>query len=161
MKRRPEECQDLIENMTTHHNYWDSSAERDESHRSDTTASSDMTALTKQMADMGTAVLRISQKLDNQQVKAVTHSCETCGGPHPYSECPASGGYTQEDTYAVQGSYNTGGNSYQPQGDRNLLSYRSNNFLGPPGFPPNPNVVNRNQNQNHNRITQGYQTKGI
>ncbi|GKF40993.1 hypothetical protein Tco_0124335, partial [Tanacetum coccineum] len=25
-----------------------------------------------------------------------------------------------------------GGNAYQPQGDRNLLSYRSNNFLGPP-----------------------------
>nr|GEW09933.1 reverse transcriptase domain-containing protein [Tanacetum cinerariifolium] len=26
MKRRPEECYDLIENMTTHHNYWDTSA---------------------------------------------------------------------------------------------------------------------------------------
>nr|GEV68950.1 hypothetical protein [Tanacetum cinerariifolium] len=30
------------------------------------------------------------------------------------------------------------GNTYQPQGNRNLLSYRSNNFLGPSGFnPPN------------------------
>ena len=47
MKRRPEECQDLIENMTTHHNYWDSSAEREESRRSNTPASSDMAALTK------------------------------------------------------------------------------------------------------------------
>nr|GFC97705.1 hypothetical protein [Tanacetum cinerariifolium] len=28
MKRRPEECYDLIENMTTHHNDWDTSAQR-------------------------------------------------------------------------------------------------------------------------------------
>nr|GEV08647.1 reverse transcriptase domain-containing protein [Tanacetum cinerariifolium] len=28
MKRRPEECYDLIENMTTHHNEWDTSAQR-------------------------------------------------------------------------------------------------------------------------------------
>ena len=117
-----------------------------------------MTALTKQMADMGTAVLRISQKIDNQQVKAVTHTCETCGGPHPYFECPASSGYTQEDAYAVQGSYNTGGNGYQPQGNRDLLSYGSNNFLGPSGFPQN--VMNRNPNQNQNRMTQGYQNQG-
>nr|GEU88132.1 reverse transcriptase domain-containing protein [Tanacetum cinerariifolium] len=28
MKRRPEECYDLIENMTAHQNYWDTSAQR-------------------------------------------------------------------------------------------------------------------------------------
>nr|GEW32255.1 reverse transcriptase domain-containing protein [Tanacetum cinerariifolium] len=28
MKRHPEECYDLIENMTTHHNHWDTSAQR-------------------------------------------------------------------------------------------------------------------------------------
>ncbi|GJT20923.1 hypothetical protein Tco_0890860 [Tanacetum coccineum] len=28
MKRRPEECYDLIENMTAHHNDWDTSAQR-------------------------------------------------------------------------------------------------------------------------------------
>ncbi|GKC12014.1 reverse transcriptase domain-containing protein [Tanacetum coccineum] len=44
----------------------------------------------------------------------------------------ASGGYTQEDVYATMGTYNQGGNSYQPQGNRNLLSYRSNNYLGHP-----------------------------
>nr|GFC67226.1 reverse transcriptase domain-containing protein [Tanacetum cinerariifolium] len=31
MKRRPEECYDLIENMTAHHNDWDTSAQRSES----------------------------------------------------------------------------------------------------------------------------------
>ncbi|GJT61903.1 reverse transcriptase domain-containing protein [Tanacetum coccineum] len=31
MKRRPEECYDLIKNMTAHHNDWDTSAQRNES----------------------------------------------------------------------------------------------------------------------------------
>nr|GFA26168.1 reverse transcriptase domain-containing protein [Tanacetum cinerariifolium] len=65
----------------------------------------------------------------NQQVKAVTPSCETCGGPHSYNDCPATVGQTQ-NVYAA-GAYQ-GGNSYQPQGNRNLLSYHSNNYLGPP-----------------------------
>nr|GEW91619.1 reverse transcriptase domain-containing protein [Tanacetum cinerariifolium] len=30
MKKRPEECYDLIENMTTHHKHWDTSATQDE-----------------------------------------------------------------------------------------------------------------------------------
>lgn len=165
MKRRPEECYDLIENMTAHHNFWDSSAEREESCKSVTPASSEIAILTKKMDDFATAMLRMNQSIQNQQVqnqqaKAVSQSCETCGGPHAYSECPATSGYPHEDVYAAQGSYNSGGNNYQPQGDRNLLSYRSNNFLGPPGFNQNPNVPNRNQNQNQNRTNQGYQNQG-
>nr|GEU96512.1 hypothetical protein [Tanacetum cinerariifolium] len=39
----------------------------------------------------------------NQQVKAVTPSCETCGGPHSFNECPASVGQTQ-NVYAA-GAY--------------------------------------------------------
>nr|GEY88468.1 reverse transcriptase domain-containing protein [Tanacetum cinerariifolium] len=70
MKRRPEECYDLIKKMTAHHNNWDTSARRE--------------------------------------------------------------------------NYNSGGNAYQPKGDRNLLSYRSNNFLGPPDFSP---LNNQNQDQ--------------
>nr|GEX65464.1 reverse transcriptase domain-containing protein [Tanacetum cinerariifolium] len=75
MKRRPEECYDLIENMTAHHNDWDT--------------------------------------FINQQVKAVAHNCETCGGPHSYNDCPATVGQTQ-NVYAA-GAYNQDGNSYQPQ----------------------------------------------
>ncbi|GJT81542.1 reverse transcriptase domain-containing protein [Tanacetum coccineum] len=75
MKRRPEECYDLIENMTAHYNDWDTSAQR---------------------------------------IKAVTPSCETCGGPHAYNDCPSTVGQTQ-NVYAA-GAYNQGGNSYQPQG---------------------------------------------
>nr|GEY58785.1 hypothetical protein [Tanacetum cinerariifolium] len=39
----------------------------------------------------------------NQQVKAVTLSCETCGGPHCFSDCPATVGQTQ-NVYAA-GAY--------------------------------------------------------
>nr|GFC74683.1 hypothetical protein [Tanacetum cinerariifolium] len=81
MKRRPEECYDIIENMTAHHNDWETSAQW---------------------------ILQI-----NQQVKAVTPSCETCGGPHAYNDCPATVGQTQ-NVYAAE-AYQ-GGNSYQPQG---------------------------------------------
>ncbi|GJT96307.1 reverse transcriptase domain-containing protein [Tanacetum coccineum] len=101
----------------------------------------------------------------NRPINSVQNSCETCGGPHAYYECQAAGGYTQEDVYATTGTYNQGGNSYQIQGNRNLLSYRSNNFLGPPSFnqPNNQNQgnnqnyqnnQNRNQNQNQNRNNQ-------
>ncbi|GKD91371.1 hypothetical protein Tco_1366878, partial [Tanacetum coccineum] len=76
--------------------------------------------------------------------------CKTCGGPHAYNECPATVGQTQ-NVYAA-GAYNQGGNSYQPQGNRNLLNYRSNNYLRPPGFKQNQNRSNQNQNyQNRNQ----------
>nr|GEV67879.1 reverse transcriptase domain-containing protein [Tanacetum cinerariifolium] len=87
MKRRPKECYDLIENMTAHHNDWDSSAQR---------------KINKNLMK----VLQI-----NQQVKAVTPSCETCGGPHSYNDCPAIVGQTQ-NIYTT-GAYQ-GANSYQP-----------------------------------------------
>nr|GEU34008.1 hypothetical protein [Tanacetum cinerariifolium] len=114
MKRHPEQCYDLIENMTIHHNNWDTSAN---------------------------AV--------NQQVKAVTPNCKTCGGPHSFTDYPATVGQTQ-NVYAA-GAYQ-GGNSYQPQGNRNLLSYHSKNYLRPPGFNQIQNRNNQNQNfQNQNR----------
>ncbi|GJT72428.1 reverse transcriptase domain-containing protein [Tanacetum coccineum] len=114
MKRRPEECYDLIENMTAHHNDWDTTIPR---------------------------------------VNSVTPSCETCGGPHSYHECQAAGGHIQ-NVYAA-GTYNQGGNTYQPQGNRNLLSYRSDNYLGPPGFNVNQNQNRNNQNQNYQNRNQG------
>nr|GFA33197.1 reverse transcriptase domain-containing protein [Tanacetum cinerariifolium] len=63
------------------------------------------------MAKITKNLMRVLQV--NQQVKAVTPSCETCGGPHSYNDCPATVGQTQ-NVYAA-GAYQ-GGNSYQPQG---------------------------------------------
>ncbi|GJX84729.1 reverse transcriptase domain-containing protein [Tanacetum coccineum] len=36
-----------------------------------------------------------------QSVKSVDTKCETCGGPHSFTECPAANGYTQEASYAT------------------------------------------------------------
>ncbi|GKE98649.1 hypothetical protein Tco_0022000 [Tanacetum coccineum] len=101
------------------------------------------------MAKINKNLIKVLQV--NQQVKSVTPSCKTCGGPHAYNDCPATVSQTQ-NVYAT-GAYNQGGNSYQPQGNRNLLSYRSDNYLGPPGFNHNQNQ--RNQNQNYQNRNQG------
>nr|GEU71739.1 DNA-directed DNA polymerase [Tanacetum cinerariifolium] len=153
IKRRPKECYDLIENMTAHHNDWDNSAQRSES-SSYITSSFDpkIVALKAKMAEINKNLMKVLQI--NQQVKAVTHSCETYGYPHFYNDFPATVGQTQ-NVYDA-GAYNQGGNSYQPQGNGNLLSYRSDNYLEPPGFNqdqnrsnPNQNYQNRNQANNH------------
>ncbi|GJW24221.1 hypothetical protein Tco_0038032 [Tanacetum coccineum] len=47
MKRRPEKCYDLIENMTAHHNDWDTSAQKGESSRLITSSSSEIASLAK------------------------------------------------------------------------------------------------------------------
>nr|GEZ93283.1 reverse transcriptase domain-containing protein [Tanacetum cinerariifolium] len=57
-----------------------------------------------------------------------------------------------QNVYAA-GAYQ--GNSYQPQGNRNLLSYRSDNYLGPQGFNQNQNRNNQNQNFHNQNRNQG------
>nr|GFC64646.1 hypothetical protein [Tanacetum cinerariifolium] len=80
MKRRLEECYDLIENMTAHHNDWDTYAQRGES-SSSITSSFDpkIVALKAKMAEINKNLMKVLHI--NQQEKAVTHSCETCSGP--------------------------------------------------------------------------------
>nr|GEU62967.1 reverse transcriptase domain-containing protein [Tanacetum cinerariifolium] len=129
MKRRPKECYDLIENMTAHHNNWDTSAQQSESSSSiNSFSDTEIAALKAKMARINKNLMRVLQV--NQQVKAVTPNCKTCGGPHSFSDCPATVGNTQ-NVYAA-GAYQS--NSYQPQGNRNRLSYRSENYLGPPAY---------------------------
>nr|GEV64622.1 reverse transcriptase domain-containing protein [Tanacetum cinerariifolium] len=123
-------------------------AQRSESSSSITSSfDQEIIALKAKMAKINKNLMKVLQI--NQQVKAVTPTCETCGGPHSYNDCPTTVSQTQ-NVYAA-GAYQ-GGNSYQPQGNRNLLSYRSDNYLGPPGFNQNQYQNNENQNfQNQNR----------
>ncbi|GKE64793.1 hypothetical protein Tco_1518954, partial [Tanacetum coccineum] len=94
MKRRLEECYDLIENMTAHHNDWDTFAQRSESSSSITSSSDpEIVALKTEMAEINKNLMKMLQT--NQQVKAVTPSCETCGGPHAYNDCTTTVGQTQ------------------------------------------------------------------
>nr|GEW43555.1 reverse transcriptase domain-containing protein [Tanacetum cinerariifolium] len=112
MKRRPEECYDLIKNMTAHHNDWHTSAQRSESSSSITSSSdTEIVALKVEMAEINKNLMRVLQV--NQQVKAITPNYETCGGPHSFSNCLTTVGNTQ-NVYAA-GAYH--GNSYQPQGN--------------------------------------------
>ncbi|GJY81915.1 reverse transcriptase domain-containing protein [Tanacetum coccineum] len=124
----------------------DTFAQRNESSSSNTSSNPEITSLKLQMEEMNRNFTRMLQT--NQQVNTVTPSCEAYGGPHSYNDCPTTIGQNQ-NVYAV-GAYNQGGNSYQPQGNRNLLSYRSDNYLGPPGF---------NVNQNQNNQVQPYQNR--
>ncbi|GKA33009.1 hypothetical protein Tco_0719376 [Tanacetum coccineum] len=108
MKRQHGECYDLIENITAHHNDWDTSAHRGESYGSTTSSSFEIVDLSQQMIKMRIDMLQMYRS--NQQVNFVTPSCETYGGPHSYYECQAVGGYTQ-DVYATTGNYNSVGNT--------------------------------------------------
>ncbi|GKB90942.1 reverse transcriptase domain-containing protein, partial [Tanacetum coccineum] len=97
-------------------------------------------------------------------IKAVEESCVTCGGAHSFPQCPATDGNTfsgyQDNTQgygsAADVNYNAGSSSSRPQGDCNLLSYRSNNYLRPPGYPNQGfNQSNRGQNFNQGNQNQG------
>nr|GEW57584.1 reverse transcriptase domain-containing protein [Tanacetum cinerariifolium] len=102
MKRRPKECYDLIENMTTHHNDWDTSAQRSELSSSITSSSdTEIAALKAKMEKINKNLMRDLQV--NQQVKAVTPNCENYGGPYSFFDCPATVGNTQ-NLYAA-GAY--------------------------------------------------------
>nr|GEZ18328.1 reverse transcriptase domain-containing protein [Tanacetum cinerariifolium] len=102
MKRRPKECYDLIENMTAHHNDWDTLAQRSESSSSITSSfDTKITALKAEMEKIIKNLIRVLHV--NQQVNAVTPNYETCGGPHSFSDCLATDGNTQ-NVYAA-GAY--------------------------------------------------------
>ncbi|GJV70075.1 integrase, catalytic region, zinc finger, CCHC-type containing protein, partial [Tanacetum coccineum] len=106
---------------------------------STTACPSEMAALT----DADNAMLRYVKTSPPETVKAISESCVTCGGPHPYYECLAVDGNTF-NTSAAATTFNQN-QGYRPQGD---LNYRASNQMGPPGFPPVQNNQNRfNQNQ--------------
>ncbi|GJX38456.1 reverse transcriptase domain-containing protein [Tanacetum coccineum] len=136
MKRRPEECYDLIENMTAHHKDWDTSAQWNESSSSTTSSNPEIAALKLKMAEINKNLMKMLQT--NQQVNSVTPSCETCGGPYSYNNYPATVGQTQ-NVYAA-GAYNQGGNSYQPQGVSRVQNpppaYQAPAYQAPPYQAP-------------------------
>nr|GEV41198.1 reverse transcriptase domain-containing protein [Tanacetum cinerariifolium] len=109
MRRRPEECYDLIKNMTAHHNDWDTFVQRSESSSSITSSSDlEIIAFKAEMTKINKNLMNVLQI--NQQVKEFVNNYETCGGPHSYNDCPATVGQTQ-NVYAA-GAYNQCGSSH-------------------------------------------------
>nr|GEW71717.1 RNA-directed DNA polymerase, eukaryota, reverse transcriptase zinc-binding domain protein [Tanacetum cinerariifolium] len=93
-----------------HHNDWDTLAQRSESSSSITSSSDTKIIAPKaEMAEINKNLMRILQV--NQQVKAVTPNCETCGGTHSFNDCPSTVGNTQ-NVYAA-GAYQAH-NSFDP-----------------------------------------------
>ncbi|GKB15058.1 reverse transcriptase domain-containing protein [Tanacetum coccineum] len=100
MQKTPEECYKLIENMTAHHNHWDTSATRDETSRNiSSTTTTESPEVVRQLEMMNKNFVEMMRQI--QMIKYVDTKCETCGGPHSFTECPAVDGYTQEATYAT------------------------------------------------------------
>ncbi|GJW95180.1 reverse transcriptase domain-containing protein [Tanacetum coccineum] len=115
MQKTPEECYELIENMTAHHNHWDTSVTRDETSRNiSSTTSTESPEVVRQLELMNKNFLEMMRQI--QSVKSVDTKCKTCGGPHSFTEGPAVDGYTQEVAYATTGrgqNFNQGNNNYQ------------------------------------------------
>nr|GEV29544.1 hypothetical protein [Tanacetum cinerariifolium] len=87
-------------------------SQRSESSSSITSSSdTEIAALKAKMVEINKNLMRVLQV--NQQVKSVTPSYETCGGPHSFSDCPAAVGNTQNvyATGAYQGN-NQGRNQF-------------------------------------------------
>ncbi|GKE29390.1 reverse transcriptase domain-containing protein [Tanacetum coccineum] len=101
------------------------------------------------LTDVVNAMLRHVKTSPPETVKAISKSCVTCGGAHPYYECVAADGNTFNASAAAT-TYNQN-QGYRPQGDPN---YHASNQMGPYGFPPvqnNQNCFNKNQGYNQNR----------
>nr|GFA47553.1 reverse transcriptase domain-containing protein [Tanacetum cinerariifolium] len=108
MQKTLEECYELIENMTAHHNHYDTSTIQDETSRNiSSTSTAGSPEVVRQLEMMNKNFSEMMRQF--QTVKVVDTKCETCGGPHSFTKCLAVGGYTQETAYATMGNYNSGG----------------------------------------------------
>ncbi|GJR24844.1 hypothetical protein Tco_0973371 [Tanacetum coccineum] len=86
--------------MTAHHNHWDTSATQDETSRDiSSSTTTESTEVVRQLEMMDKNFVEMVRQI--QSVKSVNPKCETCGGPHSFTECPAADGYTQEAVYAT------------------------------------------------------------
>ncbi|GKA99858.1 reverse transcriptase domain-containing protein [Tanacetum coccineum] len=89
--------------MTAYHNHWDTSATRDETSRNisstTTTTTTESPEVVRQLELMNKNFVEMIRQI--QSVKSLNPKCETCGGPHSFTECPAADGYTPEAAYAT------------------------------------------------------------
>ncbi|GKC10863.1 reverse transcriptase domain-containing protein, partial [Tanacetum coccineum] len=135
-------CYELIENITAHHNHyhWDTSATRDETSRNiSSTTTTESPEVVRQLEMMNKNFVEMMRQI--QTIKSIDKKCETCGGPHSFTECPVADGYTQEAPYATTGNHNLEGNAYQPQGGVKAITTRSSVAYDGPSIPPTPSPL--------------------
>ncbi|GKA15912.1 reverse transcriptase domain-containing protein [Tanacetum coccineum] len=164
----PRECLRIIESKSKVRNSRNKAVVAKVSSNSSTPGiSSDVAALTTEVSELKN--LMKTMLIDKQKaqapasVKAVEHSCVTCGCAHSYRNCPATDGNVYRDniqeyvSQAAAANFNHGNSNSRPP----MVS----NQIRPPGFPPIQNNQNRfNQNQgsnfNQNRGTNFNQNRG-
>nr|GFB20745.1 reverse transcriptase domain-containing protein [Tanacetum cinerariifolium] len=84
MQKTPEECYELIENMTAHHNHWDTSAIRDETSRNISSSSTtESPEVVRQLEMMNKSFLEMMRQF--QIIKVVN---TTCMGSLPSNTVP-------------------------------------------------------------------------
>nr|GEU60716.1 reverse transcriptase domain-containing protein [Tanacetum cinerariifolium] len=89
-----------IDRCHNHNMLLDTSTTRDETSRSiSSTTTTESPKVVRQLELMNKNFQEMMRQM--QPVKSVDTKCETCGGPHSYTECPAVDGYTQEAVYAT------------------------------------------------------------
>nr|GEY64328.1 reverse transcriptase domain-containing protein [Tanacetum cinerariifolium] len=139
MKRRTEECYDLIENMTASLTIGTLQPNR-VSHPVTSSFDTKIAALKAEMAEVNKNLMRVLQV--NQQVKAVTLNCETSCGPHSFSDYPATVGNTQNVYAAVAYQGNT---IINPKEDLKGITTQSGTAYSGPMIPTSssPPVVKR------------------
>nr|GEX95974.1 reverse transcriptase domain-containing protein [Tanacetum cinerariifolium] len=117
MKRHPEECYDLIENITAHHNDWDTLAHRSESSSSITYSSDTETAALKaEMAKINKNLMRVLQP---PLAKLKMHMLRE---PIKESRKPTSSGNNQGRNQFFQGA---------SHGQNLLLAYQAPAYQAP------------------------------
>ncbi|GJR99968.1 reverse transcriptase domain-containing protein [Tanacetum coccineum] len=124
-------------NMTAHHNHWGTSTTKDETSRniSSTTTTTESPEVARQLEMMNKNFVEMMRQI--QMIKSVDTKCETCGGPHSFTECPAVDGYTQEAAYATTGSGSLPSNTVaNPRGDVKAITTRSGVAYDGPTIPP-------------------------
>ncbi|GKE61154.1 reverse transcriptase domain-containing protein, partial [Tanacetum coccineum] len=97
-----------------------------------------------------------------QTIKSIDTKCETCGGPHSFTECPAADGYTQGAVYATTGNHNLRGNTVaNPRGDVKAITTQSgvayDGLTILPTPSPPPNEVERETKVTKDKFLQSFQ----
>nr|GEY97834.1 reverse transcriptase domain-containing protein [Tanacetum cinerariifolium] len=106
-----------------------------------------LNALKAEIVEINKNLMRVLQV--NQQVKAVTQNYESCGGPHSFSDCPATIGQTQ-NVYAAEAYKGTllGNTITNPKEELKGITTRSGTTYQGPTIPTtssssSPPVVER------------------
>nr|GFA71553.1 reverse transcriptase domain-containing protein [Tanacetum cinerariifolium] len=104
-------------------------------------------ALKAEMAEINKNIMKVLQI--NQQVKTVTHNCETYGGPYSYNDCPATVGQTQNGNNQGRNQFFQGASHSQtpPQ------AYQAPAYQSPGYQAPANDAILKNMQTNMTSLT--------